>query len=264
MRLHILAGCRDLLRPCLLPGEQVAGLIGPAIRPATAFWLSSRCGRFYHDFLLDEAGDRRIEIFAASLRDSFGTRFEPLLVLPELFAAATGATSRENGTETGTRRRALDMLLELWSHHPAEEIRLHALVLPEGIDADGSWAAAGELLAPRALSRLDGLRISLAASGLDPDRMKTRAIEVRRDQPEFEILLRNAIACQLTPRVQARLAEEGLAAADLADLQLAVLRVLEGWRRSGIAFAPALGTGDLDRLAGHVMKRLIEDVPANA
>ena len=102
MQLHVLAGCHALLRPAFLDGTQSAGLIGERVRAATAFWLSSRCGRYYHDFLRDSPQDLRVKVFATSLMENFGSRFEPLVVLPEFLeetanGPAAGPAASGNG-----------------------------------------------------------------------------------------------------------------------------------------------------------------------
>jgi hypothetical protein len=250
MRLHVLAGCRALLIPDALRGMQIPILLDePKIRIATAFWLSPRCGQFYHDFLLEAENDNRVAVFARSLREDFGNRFEPLVVLPELITETTAAIPPEHG-----RRGTLDVLLELCKER-AEGIMLHALVLPRGVDADGSWAGPDELLAPQARGRLDGLRATLAASGLQPERIETRVAVLPRAAPGFAQVFRNAISRQIAKRIRPRLGREGLDA-EIPRLEAAIARILAGWNEAGIVPANALGADALDVLSERVSAKL--------
>jgi hypothetical protein len=270
VRLHVLAGSRDLLRPESLPGISCADLLGPGIRVATAFWLSRRCGNYYHDFLVEDLADRRVEAFALSLRDNFGRRFEPLVILPELLMEpAMPIPVRPAPLRAGevARLGSLDVMREVWRHDPADGLVLHALALPAAVDADGSWARAAELLAPEVDGRLDGLRAAFAAAGIDPDLIETRVTEAPLSSPDFDVLLRNAVAGRIARRAREQLAPDGLGT-DPDLLEVAMVRVLRNWSRSGIlpARAPlhALGAGDLDRLAGRVTERLLASDLADA
>jgi hypothetical protein len=259
MRLHFLAGCRALLIPDPLRGIQIPILLDePKIQIATAFWLSPRCGRFYHDFLLEAEDDNRIAVFAQSLKENFGSRFEPLVVLPDLIAEATNAIPPELGS-----RGTLDLLLELCKEPPAGGIVLHALALPKGVDADGSWAGPDELLAPQARGRLDGLRATLAASGLPPDKIETRVTVVPRMAPVFAQLFRNALSRQIARRLRPRFAGEGLEA-NGSRLEAAVAQILAGWNDAGIMPAAALGSEALDALSKRVSGRLFAHARADA
>jgi hypothetical protein len=256
MRLHVLAGCRALLIPNALRATQVLDLLGePNLEIATAFWLSPRCGRFYHDFLLEAENDDRISVFAQSLRENFGSRFEPLVVLPDLIAETTGAIPPEHGS-----RGTLDVLLELCKAPPAV-IVLHALVLPEGLDTDGSWAGPDELLAPQACGRLDGLRATLAAFGLNPDRIEIRVTTVPCTAPAFMQLFRNALSRQIATRVRVGLAKEGLGA-DVTRLEATIAQMLLGWGEAGIVPADALGADTLIALSERVSANLFANTRA--
>jgi hypothetical protein len=258
MRLHVLAGCRALLIPSALRATQVPDLLDePTIQVATAFWLSPRCGRFYHDFLLEAEHDARISVFAQSLRENFGSRFEPLVVLPDLIVETTGAIPPERGS-----RGTLGVLLELCKAQPGG-IVLHALVLPDGVDADGSWAGPNELLASQARGRLDGLRATLAASGLDPDSIEIRVTTVARTAPAFMQLFRNALSCQIAMRLRSGLAKEGLGA-DVPRLEVAIAQLLSGWGEAGIMPADALGADSLASLTDRVSANLFARARVNA
>ena len=247
MQLHVLAGCRDLLRPETLPEEELAALIGPRLRTATAFWLAPRCGLDYHDFLLEPVDDRRVEVFAQALRDNFGDRFEPLMTLPDLLCAAAPEVPQA----------ALAMLIELWRHQPAKGMVLHAVALPDDLDGGDGWVRESGLLAPAARERLESLRAALAEGGVPA---ATAVTEVGPDQPGFILLLRNAVAHQVAARLGPRLVEEGLHA-DPAMLQGPVAGVLAAWHRAGITPARPLDLHDLDRLSGRILQTLLAGGP---
>lgn len=258
LRLHFLAGCRALLVPNALRATQTASLLGePHIQIATAFWLSSRCGRFYHDFLLEAEDDERVGVFSQSLRENFGSRFEPLIVLPDLIEETTGAILPEHGS-----RGTLDVLLELCKGSPID-IVLHALALPRGVDADGSWAGPNELLAFQVRGRLDGLRATLAASGLDLDRIDIRVTEVCRTDPAFLQVFQNALARQIAGRIRSQLAGEGFGVI-AAPLEAAIAQMLAGWGRAGIVPADAIGAATLDALSDRVLANLFVYARADA
>ena len=56
MRLHVLPAAATCCARSRCRSEVLAALIGPRLRPATAFWLAPHCGSSYHDFLLEPAG----------------------------------------------------------------------------------------------------------------------------------------------------------------------------------------------------------------
>lgn len=249
MRIHILAGCPALLGPEKLPAALLAELIGPQLRPATAFWLAPQLGEFYHDFLLDPVEDGRIEVFAMALRDNFGMRFEPLLVLAELMAAPEDAD--------GPQPR--DVLHALALHHPAAGLVLHALCLPGELDGGDGWVAAAEMNAACLQVRLDALRADLGAA--KPDVIAAEVHEIRPEHPAFAALFRNAAAHQITARAEARLKAAGLAAEPPRFGQSAS-RALCAWSGAGIGLPRPLGTQDLDRLAERVIALLLAQPPA--
>ncbi len=255
-RLHLLAGCRALLAPLPLRGEQIALLLGDEkLRSATAFWLSPRCGRFYHDFLLEADEDPRVAVFAQTLRENFGDRFEPLIVLPDLIG--------ETASAVPLARSPLDVLLEIRRRQPDMGLVLHALTLPAGTDADASWVKSGELLASQTLGRLDGLRATLAAAGHDPVRIEIRTTEVSPAVPGFEHVLRNAVASQIALRLEPQLAMEGLAA-DIPRLETAIAQILAGWSVAGLKPARSLGTPEFEALSGRVSAALSSYAQAGA
>jgi hypothetical protein len=247
MPLHVLAGPRDLLCPEPLPLDMLAALIGPRVRPATAFWLLPEHG--YHDFLLEDAGDRRVEVFAHALAENFGTRFEPLVVLPGLLSADIDAEAVHDAL------RARAVLGALWHHRPAAQMVLHAFALPEDVDDGDGWAAAQAVLAPRLEARLATLRDGFSdAAGLES--VSVSVTEPEPGSPAFAGLLRNAVAALVATRAGARLADAGLAPYD-RRLRPALARLLADWHRAGLEPARPLGTAALDRIAERLTETLL-------
>lgn len=282
MRIHVLAGASGLLLPDPLPARDLPALIGPSLDPplriATAFWLSPRCGRFTHDFLLasEAREDGRLAVFARSLADNFGRRFEPLIVLPELMdeaarpgvssGASSGASSASgSGSGPAARRSqaAIAAIGAIWRALEGADLALHALALPGGIDAGDGWAARDGLVASRLSGRLDGIRAHLAATGCDPARIEIAVTEIRPGGTGFAALLRNGIANQVLVRAAPRLAGLGLDT-EAPALPRAVARVLADWQAAGIVPALPLGAAGLEALADRVLERLLAGAPADA
>ncbi len=246
MPLHVLAGSGALLRPAPVPAEDLAVLVGPRARPVAAFWFSRRCGPGVHDFLLEPVRDARIKVFAQSLRENFGARAEPLLMLPDLLDTQLLAAPT---------RAPRAVLREIWSHKPARELVLHGIALPEGIDDGDGWAAEAGLLLGRVRDRLDALRAELADAGNDAP-IATRVIELRPEDPCFVGALRNAIAHQVAFQAGPHLATGGLAAKP-ENLRAAVARLLATWEAQGLHPARPLGTEALARISAQILQTLL-------
>lgn len=254
MRLHVLAGCRELLRPDLLGATLTAGLIGERIRLAPAFWISQRCGVFYHDFLSDVPDDRRVEIFALSLREAFGTRFQPLVVLPELLDAAEAGGAASTGPEDP--RASISVLCRIWSSGHFAQLSLHAIALPAAADPDGSWATAAGITAPPARDRLAALRAACLARGIASGAVETAVIEAGPDLPGFARLYRNAVASQVMTRLVPRLQSQGFAT-DHKALGRRVGEVFRNWTNRGISPSLPLREDQLDSIADSLFARCI-------
>ena len=257
MQLNVLVGSRDLLRPEFLDPGQLAGLAGRNIRIPAAAWVVPPNGFCYHDFLLDEPGDRRVEVFALSLKEAFGTRFEPLVILPDLLDGMAGEE------DPGTRREPFDVLIDIWAQRPAERLNLHALALPAGIDPEGIWAAEAGLLAPHAHARLEALASRCIDGGIRSNAIEATVTEISPGQPVFPALWRNAVTARVAERIGADIRSEGLVA-DPAGLAGAVSGVLQAWAQAGLGPAAALGGADFEQLAAQVLSALLNArVPAD-
>lgn len=233
MRLHVLAGCRELLLPEFLVPELATDLIGPQVRLATASWLSPKFGTRYHSFLQVERGDSRTKVMALALKDEFGTRFEPLLILPDLL---NEIDSKQRNFPATDMRSQLNVLSELCSHGHLRQLRIYGLSLPVRADPDESWASPSLLLTPSVHGRMDQLGAAITAdTGLDS--LETDVIEVTSNLPAFATVYRNAISGQIAQRMMARLREQGWSA-DIETLAAAIAAIFADWQNSGIS--PAL------------------------
>jgi hypothetical protein len=254
VRLHVLAGCRELLLPEFLVPELATGLIGPHVRLATAFWLSREYGVSYHSFLQVEPGDCRTKVMALALKDEFGTRFEPLLILPDLL---TEIESQERPLHllAADRRSQLDVLSEIWSHGHLRELRLYGLALPVRADPDGSWAAPARLLTPAVRERMQRLGTATTAE-MRPDQLETEVIEVTSDFPVFATVYRNAISGQIAQRMMARLRERGWTS-DVEILGGTIAAILANWEKSGILPALPLRADQFDTMTEIVYEKCL-------
>lgn len=252
MRLHVLAGCRELLLPELLAPELATDLIGPQVRLATAFWLSPKCGTHYHSFLQVEPGDSRTKVMALALKDEFGTRFEPLLILPDLL---NEIDSQERFLPAADTRSQLNVLAEICSHGQLRQLRLYGLALPVRADPDGSWASPSGFLTPAVRERMDRLGVVVTAE-TRPDWLEFEVIEVTSDLPAFATVYRNAISSQITQRMMARLREQGWTA-DIATLASTIAAILADWEKSGISPALPLGADHFNAMTEIVYEKCL-------
>jgi hypothetical protein len=250
MRLHVLAGSSDLLRPAVLEQEQVARLFGPEVRLATARWLELGPDVVYHDFLRDEARDRRIETFARALRQDFGTRSAPLIVLPDLLSEAAAPEAASEGRLSGPA-----VLERIWAHDGSDTILLSAIALPVA-GPGGIWEGTGILLAPGAAASLDALRTACLARGIPACAVETQVIELGPERGTSAAPWRNALAGRLATHLESRLAAAALTL-DPGPGRAALVSLLEVWSRAGIepAFDPR--REDFARLAEHVLAGLL-------
>ena len=188
--LHVLAGCRDLLRPDPAPGEELAALIGPRLRTATAFWLSPHCGQSsITTSCSSRRGTARIDVFARALRDNFGTPLEPLMVLPDLLVRPRPVRRR------GGRARAAAQ--ELWRHRPAEAWSCMPSRCPTtSTAATAGLGGRGLLRRPRPRGGSTTLRAACADGGC-PGRRHRRDSRSDPTGAGFAVLLRNALAQQV-------------------------------------------------------------------
>jgi len=250
-----LAGSRDLFKPELLAPEIVADLIGPRVRLPQAYWISPTCGDRYHDFLQDEPGDRRTAVMAEALRDEFGTRFEPLLVLADLLDETMHDDQRASPDTAFDRRSQLTVLGEILACGHVRDLHLHGLALPSKADPDGSWAVPAGILPGAVRNRIERLRAAVAAH-MESDAVEAHVMEVTPDLPAFNTLYNNAICAQFAYRLEPRLLELGWSS-DSEELALAISEILSDWNAKGIFLGLPLLPAHLDRMTELLYKNLL-------
>lgn len=255
MRLHVLVGAQRLLYPNLLGAEVTQEIIGGRSHVASAFWLSPRCGKYYHDFLLDEPEDQRVAVFSASLTHDFGKRCEPLLILPELVSAA-----QPSFLSMPDRRHPLEVLAAICAHLVPSELILHAAGLPPRLDRERVWTEGLDVCVPDVAQRLEALRIACEHVGVKSGRMSAKAFEVAPGQPGFEPLYRNAVAHALAGRLHVKAEAEGFTV-DIERTLVATRDAFDAWGRNGLFLSRALDSARLESLTQKVFAVLLREDP---
>jgi len=255
VRIHVLAGCRDLLKPEILAPEVVADLIGPNVRVANAYWISPRCGDRYHAFLQDEPGDRRIAVMAQALKDGFETRFEPMLILADLLDE--GKPDNERGSPGGPPdgRSQREVLSEILDTGHVRRLQLHGLALPSKADPDGSWAVPAGIDQSSVRERIERLR-AVVADHLETDAVTTRVLEVNPDHSVFGSFYNNALCNQFARRLEPRMLEHGWAP-DFEALAGAISSILSDWNGKGMYVGLPLREDHLESMTDLLFKRLL-------
>lgn len=253
MRLHVLTGSRDLLHPEILLPEITADFVDPRARVAQAYWISPKCGDRYHHFLQDEPGDGRTAAMAEALKDGFGTRFEPLLILPDLLQEM-----RDNAPPVPEDRRSqLTVVREILACGHVRDVRLHGLALPSKADPDGSWAVPAGIVPGTVRECIERLRKGLVDDA-GVESVATRVAEITPDWPAFNSLYNNAVSTQLVLRLEPQLVRDGWST-DREKLGVAISRILAAWNSKGIYLGLPLGQARLDAIALHVYGRLLQE-----
>jgi hypothetical protein len=255
MQLHVLAGCHELLRPAILTPEEAASLIGPHVKTATASWLSPRYGSHYHTFLQDEPGDFRTKVMAAALRDEFGTRFEPLLLLPDLLDEIDLTKRATSPSEDTNRRSQATTLLEIWSYGHFDRLRIYSLAVPVKADPDGCWAVTTGIATGPVRDRMENLRNTIATS-IATDAIETRTLEATPDLSVFATLYNNSLGNHFALQLAPRLRQHGLTS-DLETMPNAIVSILVDWSKKGISPSLSLRSRELDAMATAIYEKLI-------
>ncbi len=86
MDVEIVVGPKESFYPYLIESAAFAELFEGRYKPIPAAWISSRCGRYYHDFLLDDDSARRVALFGEFVVDSVGRDRGALLLFPSLLS----------------------------------------------------------------------------------------------------------------------------------------------------------------------------------
>jgi hypothetical protein len=256
MRIHVLAGCRDLLEPEILVPEVAAEVIGPIARVAQAHWIGPECGDQYHDFLQDKPGDRRTAVMAQALKDGFGTRFEPLLILADLLDEDTWDDERVSPGAASNRRSQFEVLSEILDSGHIGHLQLHGLALPSKADPDGAWAIPARIVPGAVRERIERLRAGFAER-MEPDAIGTRVLEVTPDLSFFSALYNNALSNHFARRAGSRLLKSGWAP-DFKELAGAISSVLSDWNGKGMYLGFPLSEEHLESITDMLVKRLMK------
>ena len=229
-------------------------MVGPRVRVAMASWISPECDDSYHAFLQDEPEDCRTKVMALSLKDNFGTRFEPLLVLPDLLDEAMSDGRPKLPAAAANRRSQLTVLSEILACGHVRQLQLYGVAVPAKADPDESWAVPAGLVPGTVRERIERLRAVTADLGADA--IETRVIEATPELPAFGTVYNNALCHQFVSRLAPRLREQGLTCNSEA-LAAAISGVLEEWSKGGILLDLPLRTDHLDAVTELVYKRLL-------
>jgi hypothetical protein len=253
MIVHVLSGCRRLLAPERLEPEAAISLIGPGIRIPSGGWISRAANDHYHSYLQDERHDRRTEVMAIALREEFGTRNEPLLILPGLLdeIAADDLESTQPGA--GSRRTQWHVLSEILESGYVDQMRLYGVAIPAKADPDGVWAVPAGMVPGTVRSRIEQLRESLEGTLAN---VETRVIEATPDLETFETLYSNALSNALSERLAPKLEQHGWRV-DPTALPGVVSRILIERRISGLSPSLPLTTATIDEIGALIEKTLL-------
>lgn len=257
MQLHVLAGSAELLQPEFLTPEAAAGLIGPRARVAQAFWISPSCGDEYHGFLQGEPGDRRTAVMASALKDGFGTRFEPLLILADLLDEIHPARQRKLPGIAMNLRSQLTVLSEILACGHVRQLHLHGLALPSNADPDESWAVPAGIVPGAVRDRMERLRTAVTGD-MGAYAVETRVTEVTPDLPVFNTLCNNSLCAQFARRLEPRLLKHGWAP-DPETLARAISGIFSDWNSKGIFLTLPLRPDHLDATEDLIFERLLQN-----
>ncbi|WP_143542834.1 hypothetical protein [Cereibacter azotoformans] len=244
---HLLAGDPALLTPDLVPGQDLAALFETELRCVPAYWLSSQCGRYSHNFLADDMEDNRIEVFARSLVADYVRGPRPFLIIPMLIdePSAVALTDRK---PWGTVLIALTDAIRALGVDCT--FYLHLLTVP---------------FTNEAVTRLERLRNWLEGLGLNAQVAEDAIMRVASGMQHSIRLERNYLSEQLSATVAKRCEHSGLAVSDMDLLKRFSGQCLE--RLAEIGLRPGLPLDDvlLDRLVDAVIAQRVGFVlPASA
>jgi len=175
MKLHIIAGDRQILLPHHIPYLVLSETIDPAIAPANSNWLSKhRKQTTYHDNLTAQQNPKLIENFALYLRENFGRRYSPFIVLTELALAS---------------RNAIQAVHDLALTGACKEIVIHVLTLPPEHHPYPGYESLNTTALRDAIKFVQGTPI------------KTTQVELKPQQSCFDIAILNIVVNGLATKI---------------------------------------------------------------
>jgi len=254
--MHVLAGCRELLKPEFLSPETLAHLIGPGTRVARAYWLPQNHGDEYHDFLQDGSGDMRTTVMAEALKDGFGARFEPLLVLADLLKESKSENFRDSSSVGSDRRSQYSVLSEILASGYFRELNLYGMAISSKADPDRSWAEPAAIAPARVREQIEKLPAAFA-DHVKPNAITTNVIEVAPDFLDFNVLYNNALCSQFAPRIELRMLESGWRP-DIESLTAAISSIVSDWNNSGMFLAMPLRKEQFESMSDLLYDKLLQ------
>src|SRR5690606_20328261 len=92
MNLELCCGYREFFSAKACELDHLAEVWPRPVIVPKARWLSSRCGKFSHDFLRD-GNDIRVEVFGQSLAETIGRGKSALILLPDIVSRDAASAS---------------------------------------------------------------------------------------------------------------------------------------------------------------------------
>ncbi len=257
MQLYVLAGSRDLLRPEIVAPEVVSRLVGPSIKAVPAYWLWPESGDHYHDFLQDNPADNRNAVIAEAMKDGFGSRFQPLLVLADLLDECVAGAPVENDNTAADRRTQLGVVSEILGSGHVRSLHLYGVSLPPDTDPDGCWAVPAGIITDSVRRQVEELRGELS-SYLNEDAITTDVIAMTPELPAFRTVYNNAHCNQFARRLEARLREQGWAPNN-DGVAAAISAILAAWDEQGMSLGLSLRRDHVEGMAELLFQNLLQD-----
>jgi hypothetical protein len=257
MRLYVLAGTRDLLRPEIVAPEVVSSLVGPGIKVVRAYWLWPESGDHYHDFLQDEPADNRNAVIAEAMKDGFGSRYQPLLVLADLLEECVAGAPVGNDNTVADRRAQLGVVSEILGSGYVRSLHLYGVSLPPDADPDGCWAEPAGIVTDSVRRQMEELRGELS-SFLNEDAITSEVIAMTPELPAFRTVYNNAHCNQFARRLESRLRERGWVP-DTDGVAGAISAILAAWDEQGMSLGSSLSRDHVEGMAELLFKKLLQD-----
>ena len=257
MRLNVLAGSRDLLRPEVLASKVVGNLVGHSVKAVTAYWIWPESGDKYHDFLQEKPGDDRTAVMAEAIRDGFGSRYQPLLVLADLLQECAFGARSKGGDTAADRRSQLAVISEILGRGYVRSLCLYGVSLPPDSDPDGCWAVPAGIVTEAVGEQMKALQAELS-NQVEADSITAEVIEVTPELPAFRTLYDNALCNLFARRVEPRLRECGWAP-DTDGVAGAISAILGEWNDRGMPLGLPLRQDHVDGLTELMLKNLLQD-----
>lgn len=254
MRLNVIGGSRELLLPYHLKPELLESILGDEVRVARARWISHKCGERYHNFLQDEPRDTRTRVMGQAIRDEFGARYEPLVILPELLDELAPYGKAAPVADADVSRTQQSVLREIMESGDVREIRIVALALPANVDPEGAWAVRDGITSTAMKERLEKLRASDIASLTE--KLQLEVLRIEPEDPDFSTVYNNALSQYAVKRLSPQLRESGWIGQE-EKMAAAIGQRLLKWNESGLFLQVPLHHDHLDTITNALLNSLL-------